>query len=186
MVSTYTKEYENCGGLPMKQHSLKKTELVSFVIASALGVLLHFMYEWTGENAIAGLFFPINESTWEHLKLIFFPVSLLALIEYFVLDIHYENFLFIKFLSVLLGMAVTIILFYTYTGIYGKNIDVLNILIYFLSMAAAYLFSYHWIRSRNLSAVPGKVGFWGFVILMLLFFLFTLFPPGIALFQSPV
>ena len=57
----------------MKQHSLKKTELVSFVIASALGVLFHFMYEWTGENAIAGLFFPINESTWEHLKLIFFP-----------------------------------------------------------------------------------------------------------------
>ena len=34
----------------MKQHSLKKTELVSFVIASALGVLFHFMYEWTGEN----------------------------------------------------------------------------------------------------------------------------------------
>lgn len=114
----------------MKQHSLKKTELVSFVIASALGVLFHFMYEWTGENAIAGLFFPINESIWEHLKLIFFPVFLLALIEYFILDIRYENFLFIKFLSVLLGMAVTIILFYTYTGIYGKNNDVLNILIY--------------------------------------------------------
>ena len=58
----------------MKQHSLKKTELVSFVIASALGVLFHFMYEWTGENAIAGLFFPINESTWEHMKLVFFPM----------------------------------------------------------------------------------------------------------------
>lgn len=170
----------------MKQYSLKKIEIISFLIASVLGVLFHFVYDWTGENAIAGLFFPINESTWEHLKLIFFPISLLALIEYFILGIRYNNFIFNKFLSVLLGMAVTVILFYTYTGIYGKNSDVLNILIYFLSMAAAYIFSYHWIRSRKMSAVSAKVGFWGFVILMLLFFLFTLFPPTIGLFRSPI
>lgn len=165
--------------------SLKKTETVSFFIASILGVLFHFVYDWTGENPIAGIFFPMNESTWEHLKLIFFPVSLLAIIEYFILGNGYKNFVVIKFLSVLLGMAVTVVLFYTYTGIYGKNSDALNILIYFISMALAYVFSYRWIRSQKMWAVPAKVGLWGFVILMLLFFLFSLFPPSIALFQPP-
>lgn len=167
----------------MKQYSLKKVESISFVIASILGVIFHFIYDWSNENPIAGLFFPINESTWEHLKLIFFPIILLALIEYFILDIRYKNFVFIKFLSALLGMAITVVLFYTYTGIWGKNNDFLNILIYFISMAAAYLFSYRWIRSKKMSGVPAKTGYWGIVVWMLLFFLFSMFPPEIGLFM---
>ncbi len=167
----------------MKQYSLKKVESISFVIASILGVIFHFIYDWSNENPIAGLFFPINESTWEHLKLIFFPIVLLALIEYFILDIRYSNFVFIKFLSALLGMAITVVLFYTYTGIWGKNNDFLNILIYFISMAAAYLFSYRWIRSKKMSGVPARIGYWGIVIWMLLFFLFSMFPPKIGLFM---
>lgn len=170
----------------MNQYSLKKMEGISFVIASILGVVFHFIYDWTKGNPIAGLFFPINESTWEHLKLIFFPILILSLIEYFIFGIQYANFIVVKFLSVLLAMAATVVLFYTYTGIYGKNNDVLNILIYFVSMAAAYAFSYRWIRSKRLSGIPAKAGYWGFVVLMLLFFVFSMFPPKIGLFQSPV
>lgn len=170
----------------MKQYSLKKIEGISFVIACVLGFIFHFIYDWTKANPIAGLFFPINESTWEHLKLIFFPILLLSLIEYFIFGIQYANFIFTKFLSVLLGMAITVVLFYTYTGIYGKNSDILNVLIYFISMAAAYVFSYRCIRSKKLSGIPAIVGYWGFVILMLFFFLFTMFPPKIGLFISPV
>lgn len=170
----------------MKQYSLKKMEGISFVIASVLGVVFHFIYNWTKANPIAGLFFPINESTWEHLKLIFFPILILSLIEYFVFGIQYANFIFTKFVSVLLGMTITVVLFYTYSGIYGKNSDVLNILIYFASMAAAYILSYRWIRGKKMSGIPTTVGYWGFVILMLLFFLFSMFPPKIGLFISPV
>ena len=42
-----------------------------FLVTCALGVLFHFVYDWTGENAVVGLFTPINESTWERLKLLF-------------------------------------------------------------------------------------------------------------------
>ena len=59
--------------------SLKKIEWISFLAASVLGTLFHFVYGWSGENPVAGLFFPVNESTWEHLKLIFFPILLLCL-----------------------------------------------------------------------------------------------------------
>lgn len=166
--------------------SLKRAESLSFFIACALGVLFHFIYEWTGESPIAALFFPINESTWEHLKLIYFPIALLSVIEYFFLGIRYNNFIVIKFLSILLGMGLSIVSFYTYTGIYGKSSDVMNILIYLVSMAAAYWFSYRMIRGKKLMGIPPKAGYWGFVALMLLFFLFSLFPPTIGLFQPPL
>ena len=48
-----------------------KRNLIAFLVISILGTIGHFLFEWTGENAIVGLFFPVNESTWEHLKLLF-------------------------------------------------------------------------------------------------------------------
>lgn len=169
----------------MKKLSLKKIEIISFIIACILGVLFHFIYEWSNENPIASIFFPVNESTWEHLKLIFFPILLLSIVEYFLFGIRYDNFIFIKFLSAVIGMVITVVLFYTYTGVYGKNNDVINILIYFISMIAAYIFSYRSLRAKRLYGIPGKVGYYGFIILFLLFVVFTLFPPEIGLFLPP-
>ena len=60
-----------------------KTFLSRFLFISVLGVLLHFTYEWSGDNPIVALFSAVNESTWEHLKLLFFPMLLLTIIELF-------------------------------------------------------------------------------------------------------
>ena len=38
------------------------------------GSLAHFLYGWSGNNHIVGLFTPVSESIWEHMKLIFFPM----------------------------------------------------------------------------------------------------------------
>lgn len=165
--------------------ALKKAEVVSFAVACIAGVLFHFVYEWTGENRIAALFFPINESAWEHLKLIFFPIAIISMIEYFCMGIQYDNFIVVKLLSALLAMLTTIVCFYTYTGVYGKNNDVLNIMIYFVSMIVAYYFSFHMIQGKKLMGISPKAGYWGFVLVMLLFFVFSLFPPSIGIFQAP-
>ena len=55
----------------------KKYELVGFFFTSILGCLLHFVYEWTGENIIAAIFSATDESTFQHLKLFFFPLPAL-------------------------------------------------------------------------------------------------------------
>lgn len=46
-----------------------------------LGSLLHFVYGWSGSNVFAAGFSAVNESTWEHMKLLFFPVFLLTLLQ---------------------------------------------------------------------------------------------------------
>ena len=55
---------------------LKLYLILGFLFTAVLGTIWYFLYDWTGRGAIAALFFPVNESTWEHMKLIFFPMLL--------------------------------------------------------------------------------------------------------------
>lgn len=165
--------------------SLKPAEIISCIIACILGVLSHFFYEWSGNNSIVALFSPVNESTWEHLKLLFYPVILVSVAEYFWLKESYSNFICTKFISALLAMALTVILFYTYSGVYGKNIDFINIAIFFVAMIAAYCYSYRTLSSGKKFPVSSGLCIVGISIMFFLFCLFTANPPGIGLFEVP-
>ena len=55
--------------------------IIGVIFVSAAGTLLHFVYSWTGNNSIIGLFAPVNESTWEHMKLLYFPMLLFCAAE---------------------------------------------------------------------------------------------------------
>ena len=58
----------------------KKTSAIFFAVGALftliLGTVGHFFYEWSGENKIAGIFFPVNESVWEHMKLTLLPTGI--------------------------------------------------------------------------------------------------------------
>lgn len=166
--------------------SVKKLEIISFFVASLLGVLFHFVYGWSGENPVVGIFFPVNESTWEHLKLIFFPILLVSVPEYFLLPSALrDRFWFSRLTAVLAGMILTVVLFYTYTGMYGKNVDALNIVIYFIAMIAAYLLGYRILNTDKKQGLSTTASLLFLFILFLLFALFTKRPPDIGLFEDP-
>lgn len=166
--------------------SLRKSELISYITASILGVLFHFVYEWSGNNSFLGLFVPVNESTWEHLKLIFFPIVILSLIEYFLFSIKKPAFICIKLRSTLIGMFATVVLFYTYSGILGKTIDVVNIAIYFIAMTISYCYSFKQLKKESNSESSSQQCFLVLCIIILLFAYLTIFPLPIGLFKPPV
>ena len=94
-----------------------KTNLFRFIFISVLGVLLHFTYEWSGDNAVVGLFSAVNESTWEHLKLLFFPFLLLTILEVLLRgNMLPEQFLPARVLGILAGMGGIVVGFYTLQG----------------------------------------------------------------------
>ena len=64
------------------KRDLSLWQLSGFALTSLAGTLLHFLYDWTGENKIAALISGVNESTWEHMKLLYFPLLVYAIIEY--------------------------------------------------------------------------------------------------------
>ena len=64
------------------KRSLGVRKLLGFMFVSIAGTFLHFLYDITGRNIAAGLISAVNESIWEHMKLIFYPMLLVALTEY--------------------------------------------------------------------------------------------------------
>ncbi len=67
----------------MDSKKILKYQIFSAIFAIILGTLFHFTYEWSGNNAFIGAFSSINESTWEHLKLTFFPMLITTIIRIF-------------------------------------------------------------------------------------------------------
>ena len=55
------------------KRELRRWEIVGFIATGLFGTLLHFVYEWTGGNRVIAVFSAVNESTWEHMKLLFIP-----------------------------------------------------------------------------------------------------------------
>ena len=163
-----------------------KTFLSRFLFISVLGVLLHFTYEWSGDNPIVALFSAVNESTWEHLKLLFFPMLLLTIIELLFTEKRQlpSNYLFARTIGILSGMAFIVIAFYTLTGVFAKLPDAVNIALYFLGVFLALCIENKINRgnSQNHSAFAAIV----LLALTIAFFVFTKYPPSIGLFANPV
>ena len=161
--------------------SLNKKDLPFILAVIILGSLNHFLYDWTGGSSLAALFCPINESPWEHLKLLFFPflfVTLGTAALYRFLD---RRFFYCRFLGVVCGMAFTLVSFYTYTGIWGSHALILDLLIFFLSVALSFSAARFFFRAlKQIPSANVIFTLWGAGIFF--FFVFTCFPPGIPLF----
>lgn len=62
--------------------------IFSIVFCVVLGTLLHFTFQWSNQNYLVALFSAVNESVWEHLKLVFFPMFFTTLIRLFFLSTY--------------------------------------------------------------------------------------------------
>lgn len=159
-------------------------KIITVIITVLLGTLLHFLYEWSGNNDVAALFSAVNESTWEHLKLLFFPFLLVSIIEYICTKPDFKKFLSSRCIGLLWGLLSIIVLFYTYTGIY-KNVDWVNIVIYVISVIISFCIS-NKLYNKAERPMPPALSISIIAILTLMFFVFTFYPPDINLFISPV
>ena len=113
-------------------------QVLGFIFTGAAGVLLHFLYDLTDQSIIIAPFAAVNESIWEHMKILFFPMLILAIFEYIIIGKKYKNFWCVKLIGIIVGILLIPALYYTYTGAFGINIDWINILIFFVSVASVY------------------------------------------------
>ena len=150
-----------------------------------LGTLLHFCYDWSGHNPFAALFLPINESVWEHLKMLFFPALIYTIFEVFALSKTSARFLSARTLGMVLGMFFIVSSFYTCTGITGKHSLAMDILIFVLAVLAAFLLSRCLEVHCPAVCLPSWLSSVILLLIVLCFFIFTTRPPALPLFQDP-
>ena len=160
-------------------------QLMGFAITALGGTLLHFLYDWTGGAIWAAPFSGVNESTWEHMKLLFWPMFLFAIVQSFFFK-DKESFWCIKLRGILLGMILIPAIFYTYNGAIGKSPDWLNITIFFIAAALVFLYETRLFHKENLRCRSSKVAIAMLCVLALLFVIFTFATPEISIFKDPL
>ena len=159
--------------------------LMGFAVTSLSGTILHFLYEWL-ENAIwVAPLSGVNESTWEHMKLLFWPMLLFAVVQ----SIFFKNrkdFWCIKLKGILLGISLIPILFYTYNGVIGHSPDWVNITIFFMSAALAYAYETKQLKQKTSACLSSKVSILIISIFAALFVIFTFKTPELGIFKDPI
>ena len=171
----------------IKQEKLLKTQVIIIVISIILGTILHFTYNLSGENNFIGSFSAVNESVWEHLKLAFFPMLILGIIEYFFVKNISNNYIEAKTIGIFLAISFIVVAFFTYTGILGVDILILDILIFIISIILGEAISYKLMKRENESNNKTKV-LAGIILIFLLFsfIICTFNPPKVNLFRDPI
>ena len=160
-------------------------QFAGFAMTSIVGTILHFLHEWT-DSGIVALFSGVNESTWEHMKILFFPMFVFAVLEYFFIGREYEGFWCIKLRGIILGLLLIPGLYYGLSGALGSTPDYVNIGIFFVSAAIVYIYETKQFKcdcNKLRKEVPAVILI---CVIAVLFFVFTFKPLQIPLFIDPV
>ena len=164
---------------------LRYSSITGFFVVSILGSAAHFLYGLFPSDILAA-FVPVNESVWEHMKLLFFPFIIYTAVEYFVLGKGYRGFIFSRIVGMLCSLILIPLIFYFYTSFFGRPVLIIDILIFFVCVAVSFIVSNLRICAgldgsprRNIAALII------IVCLSLLFFGFTYYPPESEIFTPP-
>ena len=151
-----------------------------FLLTSVIGTALHFLYDVL-PTPLTALISPVNESVWEHLKLLFWPMLAGA----FFLSRKKENkerFWSSFFIALLATPAFLLLSFYGLKAV-GIESTALDIGLYYVSMFFGYYFA-RWLFQKK---KPEKVG--GFALMFLILYgaslvLFTFAAPDLPIFRE--
>ena len=160
-------------------------QLVGFAFTALVGTLLHFLYDWLGEAVWVAPFSGVNESTWEHMKLLFWPMLGFAIVQGLFFT-EYPSFWCIKLRGALLGLGLIPVLFYTYNGVIGKSPDWINITIFFVSAAISYLYEARRLKSGKPSVCRKGLAIFIFCVIAAAFVIFTFNTPELGIFKDPL
>ena len=158
---------------------------MGFSVTSLAGTILHFLYEWLGESIWIAPLSGVNESTWEHMKLLFWPMFIFAIAESFFFR-ERENFWCVKLRGTLLGLVLIPVLFYTYNGVIGSSPDWINIAIFFFSAAVVYIYETRQFHKETLCCRSPQWAIVTLSVIALLFVTFTFLTPEIGIFKDPL
>ena len=167
------------------KRSIGLWQLWGFAVTSLGGTILHFLYDRTGEALLTAPFSGVNESTWEHMKLLFWPMFLYAVVQSFFFRDR-NDFWCIKLRGTLIGLSLIPVLFYTYNGVFGKSPDWINVTIFFISAAVAYIYETRKFNEEITVCKMQKLAFFLLLVIAVLFVLFTFITPKIEIFKDPL
>jgi hypothetical protein len=167
------------------KRNLSLWQFAGFSLSTLGGTILHFLYDWTGGSVLVAPVTGVNESTWEHMKLLYFPLLIFALIQRRFFK-EYDSFWCVKLAGVLMGLVSIPVLFYTYNGAFGQSPDWVNISIFFVAAGLAFLLEWRLFKEGALPCCRPRIALTLLLLVGVLFVVFTFAAPEIPLFRDPL
>lgn len=167
------------------KRSISLWQFMGFAVTSLGGTLLHFLYDWLDKAVWIAPLSGVNESTWEHMKLLFWPMFIFAVVQSFFFCDR-EDFWCVKLKGTLLGLVLIPVIFYTYNGAIGHSPDWLNIAIFFVSAAVAYIYETRLFNKGATTCKTQKLPFALLCVIAVLFVVFTFATPQLGIFKDPL
>ena len=170
----------------MSDRKWRTWEVLGLIFVLAAGNLLHFVYDWSGQSPVVGALDAVNESTWEHMKLLTTPWVLWSIVELIALRRTGLPVLTARAAGLLAGLAAIPLLFYGYQGVLGRDIMWLDVA--FSRVAGRRGFGVTWamLGRRAVASPVWQVA--GAAVLAAVgaaFILWTFAPPDLPLFADP-
>lgn len=164
-----------------------KWQFFSFLFIVIFGSLLHFLFEWSKNSIIVAYFAAVNESVWEHLKLAFFPALLFSIIEYPYVKKYSKNYFLSKTISFYIMPITIIVLFYAYLLVFKSDSLIWDIFTFIFAVFLGEFIAYKFLtKEKDLGKIYKNLSIILFLIIFVLFSLFTYFPPKNILFKDPI
>lgn len=163
-------------------------EIGAFFFIMIFGSFFHFIYELSGFNSVAALFGSVNESTWEHLKLFFYPGLVFYLVQHAFIRHEVNNYWLRTAVALALVPVGVITSFYFYLGIalpiYGEGFLWADIGTGAFGVLLGNIASYRLLTAPRKPRVFERTGQIAIVVMLALFLTLTYFPPRFFLFED--
>ena len=157
---------------------MKKIKVVGVVVIFALTVLYHFLYEWF-PNPVFSVLFPVNESIWEHMKLLYSGILTWGIVEYFILkrkNIKFTNYFSSLFLTMITSIIVYLILYLPLYSLFKENMFIsIGLLIIVIILMG--IFNYYLIIRKEENRFLDKVSIILIILGYVVFLSLTYDPP---------
>lgn len=122
---------------------LKKTRIYAVFGIFIISFIVHFVFELY-PNILISIFFPVNESIWEHMKIVFTSILIYSIIDKIILDkyeIKYNNFYLQSFITAIFSIPIYLIIYLPIYHIFGENLIIsiiILLIVYIITQIIAY------------------------------------------------
>ena len=165
--------------------TLKRLKVFSVFGMFILCFLTHFLYNFF-PNTLFSIFFLVNESIWEHMKMMTSSILIWSVLEYFLYKkfrVNHNNFVLSLFLEIILSIIIFLIIYlpiYHFTG----SVFILNLIVLFISLYFVNIISYYILKLRPLH--KEVLGIIGIILVYIIMGILTYNPPFNYIFYDMV
>ena len=160
-----------------------KDILILFFSISIIGTLLHFTYQFSKKNIVVGIFSAINESVWEHIKIMHTPIYIINIIRIFL---GYKNNYFLTlFTELFLSMLLIIIFYQIKIAIFKNKKGYINVISFYIVAIIVSIVGNYIYNMKELYAL-NTISIFGCLIMFVMYLTFSVFPLKNFIFKDPV